>query len=52
MQEMINERRSAEKQVNRHDLFTNLLFANLDEEDSVDVRLLDSELIGKDFQPR
>ena len=46
MQEMIDERRSAEKKVDRHDLFTNLLYANLEEEDSVDARLLDTELIG------
>ena len=45
MQEMIDDRRNAEKKAERFDLFTNLLDAN-SEEEGANVKLFDSELIG------
>ncbi|EJC99158.1 614/534 cytochrome P450 [Fomitiporia mediterranea MF3/22] len=49
MQEMIDERRSAEKKPERHDLFSSLLDANMDEAEGQGSRLADSELIGNIF---
>lgn len=46
MQEMIDERRNAEKRPERPDLFSNLLDANMEEEEGKETRLADSELIG------
>ena len=46
MQEMIDERRKAEKRPERFDLFTSLLDANMEEAEGGESRLLDSELIG------
>ncbi|KAI5119153.1 hypothetical protein M0805_005232 [Coniferiporia weirii] len=48
MQEMIDERRNAEKKPERHDLFSSLLDANQEAED-VETRLSDTELIGNIF---
>ena len=47
MQEMIDERRNAEKKPERHDLFSSLLDANLAEAEGNESRLEDSELIGE-----
>lgn len=47
MQEMIDERRKAEKKVERHDLFSSLLDANMSELQSGQVLLSDEELTGK-----
>lgn len=44
---MINERRIAEKRPERHDLFSSLLDANLDEGNEGQVLLTDEELTGK-----
>ena len=45
MQEMIDERRSAEKKAERYDLFSSLLDANLEEAEA-ETRLSDEGLIG------
>ena len=47
MQEMIDERRIAEKRPERHDLFSSLLDANLDEGQEGQVLLTDEDLTGK-----
>ena len=50
MQEMINERRAAEVKAERHDLFSSLLDANMDEElAKTGGTLVDSELLGNIF---
>ncbi|KAL5522930.1 hypothetical protein ACEPAF_1197 [Sanghuangporus sanghuang] len=49
MQEMIDERRNAEKKPERHDLFSSLLDANMAEAEGNESRLEDSELIGNIF---
>lgn len=46
MQEMINSRRTSEKRETRNDLFTLLLDANMDEGETEETKLVDSELIG------
>ena len=46
MQEMIDERRTAEKKPERYDLFSSLLDANMEETEGMGTRLKDSELIG------
>lgn len=48
MQEMVDMRRSANHREERHDLFTSLLDANMDEKDG-EAKLKDSELIGNIF---
>lgn len=48
MQEMIDERRRAEKKPERHDLFSSLLDANSDEVEG-QARLSDEELTGDIF---
>ena len=46
MQEMINDRRNAEKRPERFDLFSSLLDANMEEMEGA-TKLLDSEMIGE-----
>lgn len=46
MQEMIDERQSGDKRPERHDLFSNLLEANMEEMDG-EAKLKDNELIGE-----
>lgn len=46
MQEMIDERRSAETKPDTHDLFSKLLDANMEESSESNARLTDNELIG------
>jgi cytochrome P450 len=48
MQEMINTRKASEKKEERHDLFTLLLDANMEEDETGEspAKLTDSELIG------
>lgn len=48
MTEMVQARRTAEKKVEQHDLFTSLLDANEDEDDG-QAKLADSELLGNIF---
>ncbi|THH06465.1 hypothetical protein EW145_g4070 [Phellinidium pouzarii] len=49
MQEMIDERRDAQKKPERRDLFSSLLDANMEEAEGTETRLEDSELIGDIF---
>ena len=46
IQELIDERRDLDKKTERHDLFSSLLEANLEEDEGSRTRLDDSELIG------